>query len=257
MTSPQTSFSPVSPEELPPLEPMSPEDMSIPASMPGAVETKEQELEQDQVQDQVQEKIPTIALESKKSATAIAATTVPAKRKKGLGIYMLTVFTRKVTVPFTAVGANIKEVLQKKLIHELEGRCVLEGFIKPNSVRVINYSSGTMVSNTVVFQVMIECLVCSPVEGMKFKVKVVNITKAGIRAETGVNSPVDVFIARDHHYANKYFSTVKIGDTVTIRVIGQRYEINDTRISVIAELMKPKLKKGFKLKPRLIVKESL
>lgn len=167
--------------------------------------------------------------------------TIKAKHDKK-GIYMLHVITRNVHIPFEFVGSNLKEILQKKLERELEGKCSVEGYIKPNSVRVMNYSSGILKSGNVVFDVVIECLVCNPVENMKFKVVVRNITKAGIRADSGSNSPVDVFIARDHFYNNKYFNSVSVGDEIIVRVIGQRYEIYDPRISVIAELVKPKKK---------------
>jgi DNA-directed RNA polymerase subunit E'/Rpb7 len=168
-------------------------------------------------------------------------------KQKGLGIYMLSIITRKVFLPFSSIGSNINDLLQKKLSNELEGRCTIEGFIKENSVRIINYSSGILKANNVLFDVIIECLICSPVEGMKFKVNIKNITKAGLRCDTGKNSPVDVFVARDHHYSNKYFNKLKVGDNILIRVIGQRYEINDERISVIAEYIpqikaKPKVK---------------
>ena len=176
------------------------------------------------------------------------------EQKKGIGLYMLQVITRKISLPFISVGSNIKELLQKKAINELEGKCSIEGFIKPNSVRLINYSSGIIKSDYVLFDVVIECLICCPVEGMRFKVNINSITKAGIRASAGENSPVDVFIARDHHYDNKYFNSVKVNDKVTIRVIGQRYEINDNKIAIIAELMNPKVKNILK-KPKIILKE--
>jgi DNA-directed RNA polymerase subunit E'/Rpb7 len=169
------------------------------------------------------------------------------KKKKGLGIYMLSIITRKVYLPFTIIGSNTSEILQKKLAEELEGKCTIEGFIKDNSVRIINYSSGVMKSDKVLFDVVAECLICSPVEGMKFKVNVINITKAGLRCDVGKKSPVDVFVARDHHYSNKHFSNIKVGDSIMIRVIGQRYEINDERISVIAEYI-PQIKRKPKLK---------
>ena len=176
------------------------------------------------------------------------------EQKKGIGLYMLQVITRKISLPFISVGSNIKELLQKKAINELEGKCSIEGFIKPNSVRLINYSSGIIKSDYVLFDVVIECLICCPVEGMRFKVNINSITKAGIRASAGENSPVDVFIARDHHYDNKYFNSVKVNDKVTIRVIGQRYEINDNKIAIIAELMNPKVKNILK-KPKIVLKE--
>lgn len=168
-------------------------------------------------------------------------------KKKGLGIYMLSIITRKVYLPFTSIGSNINDLLQKKLSNELEGKCTIEGFIKENSVRIINYSSGVLKSNKVLFDVVIECLICSPVEGMKFKAIVKNITKAGLRCDVGKKSPVDVFIARDHHYSNKYFNNINIGDNIMVRVIGQRYEINDEKISIIAEYI-PQIKRNPKLK---------
>lgn len=162
------------------------------------------------------------------------------KHRKGMGIYMLQIIHRKVVIPFTMIGSNIGEIIQKKMTDNLEGKCIIEGFVKNNSVRIINYSAGIMKSDTVMFDVVVECLICNPVEGMKFKVTAENITKAGIRGSTGKNSPVDVFIARDHHYKMDYFNEIKEGDSVTIRVLGQRYEINDPKISIIAEVVKPR-----------------
>lgn len=179
------------------------------------------------------------------------------KHRKGLGIYMLQVIHRKITLPFLLMGGNIGEIIQNKLVEDLEGRCIIEGFVKNNSVRIINYSAGVMKGNNVVFDVIIECLICCPVEGMRFKIKVDNITKAGIRGSSGSKSPVDVFIARDHHYKDDYFSKVNIGDTIQIRVLGQRYEINDPKISVIAEMVKPKrvIKKNHSKKIKLVIKK--
>ena len=94
-----------------------------------------------------------------------------------------------------------------------------------------------------VFEIVIELLICRPVEGMRFKCIAKNITKAGIRAETNAtNSPVVIFIARDHYYQNKYFNSIKENDKIMIRVIGIRYELNDTYISIIADLVNPKPK---------------
>jgi len=49
-----------------------------------------------------------------------------------------------------------------------------------------------------------------------------------------------IFIARDHHFQNAYFNNINESDIIHIRVIGQRYELNDKFISVIAEIIVPK-----------------
>ena len=50
-------------------------------------------------------------------------------------------------------------------------------------------------------------------------------------------SPFIIFIARDHHFNNELFSKINENDIINIRVLGQRYELNNKFISVIAELV--------------------
>ena len=72
-----------------------------------------------------------------------------------------------------------------------------------------------------------------------------NITKAGIRGESASESPspIVVFVARDHQYSNAYFSAIQENDTFTARVIGQRFELNDKYVSIIAEAIEPRKKR--------------
>lgn len=167
------------------------------------------------------------------------------EKKRHQGIYMQNVLVRKVYLDINEIGGNIAANLEKKLRREIESKCIKEGYVKPRSTKIISYSCGVLKANKVEFLVTCECLICRPVEGMKiFKCLVKNITKAGIRAELRTEgdepSPIVVFVARDHHYDNQYFATVKEDDEINVRVIGQRYELNDTYVSIIAELMEPK-----------------
>lgn len=159
-------------------------------------------------------------------------------KKKSKSIYSKNMLTRKIVLPFTSVGGNLNQILKEKLEEELYNKCCKEGYIKSDSIRIVSYSSGIIQENNVHFDVLFECLICHPIEGQIIKCKVENITRAGIRAiyfkET--KSPITIFIARDHHYDNKYFSTIKEEDVILIKVIGIRYELNDETISVLGEL---------------------
>jgi hypothetical protein len=177
-------------------------------------------------------------------------------KSKQLDIYMTNVITRQIALPMHRVGKNIKNVLENLISNQIEGKCVAEGYIRKGSTKILTYSSGVLKADNVIFEVVFECQVCSLVEGMKVKVIAKNITKAGIRAETDENpSPIVVFVARDHHVSgNKsaYFSSIKTDETIEVRVIGQRYELNDKYISVIAELIEPYTEKAKgKKKPRI------
>jgi len=162
------------------------------------------------------------------------------KQKRKL--YMKMILSKKIKLSYNLIGSNIESVLLHKLSEQLEGKCNNEGYIKPKSISIVAYSSGVIKGNDVVFDVSYNCDVCRPVEGMKLPCIVRNVTKAGIRAEMNSKySPLIIFIARDHHHQSKYFSTRKEGDIINIKIIGQRFELNDKYISVIATLIEPKV----------------
>jgi DNA-directed RNA polymerase subunit E'/Rpb7 len=175
----------------------------------------------------------------------VSKPTLKIKRRdaKIQSIYSRGLITRNIILPITAVGKNIKETIEENIKANFEGKCVVEGYIKPNSSKIITYSSGLITNGCLVsFEVVFECEICFPVEGMLVSCIAKNITKAGIRAESAndIPSPVVVFVAKDHHFNIAHFSEVKEGDKINVRVIGQRFELNDKYISIIGELVKEK-----------------
>ena len=161
------------------------------------------------------------------------------QEKKVFGVYAPAILNMKVILSINEVGNNVKQNLEKMIQKRTEGRCISEGFIKPGSVKVMTYSSGNILNANIEFQTVYECMICYPVEGMKMECIAKTITKAGVHAEVideDGTVPVTVFIARDHHFTQKNFSTIKEGDKLTVSVIGCRFELNDNYVSVIASL---------------------
>ena len=163
---------------------------------------------------------------------------VSKKKKKENNIYTTSIITRQVLVQIINVNKNIEETLKRIIAASIEGKCISEGYIKPDSIKLITYSCGLVKGSSVLFEIVFECIVCCPVEGMYINCIAKNITKAGIRAELSDNiSPVVIFVARDHNYLSTKFSSIQENDNIKIRVIGQRFELNDTYISIIGELI--------------------
>ena len=155
-----------------------------------------------------------------------------------LSLYVKNISTKRLSVPIKCVGSNIKSTLENILRSNIEGKCSIEGYVKQRSCNIITYSCGIITGNIATFTVVFECLVCNPSQGMRISCSVKNITNAGIlaRVDDSEYSPVNIFIARDHHYNIPYFSELKEGEEIMIRVIGQRFELNDTFVSVLGEL---------------------
>jgi len=174
--------------------------------------------------------------------------------KKVYGVYINSMLTMKVPLSITEVGKNIKQNLEKAISSKTEGKCIAEGFIRPRSVKVISYSSGNVNGDIIEFQTAFECMICHPVEGMLIECDTKTITKAGIHAEVidkDGTVPVTIFIARDHHFNDKYFNNVKENMKIKIQVIGIRYELNDPYICVIGKLVEDYKTDGKREKPAI------
>ena len=160
------------------------------------------------------------------------------RKKQTVDIFHNTMITKKISVPIHNVGKNIRETLETIISSEIEGKCIAEGYVKEKSTRIMTYSCGVVTSSKIMFDIVFECMICLPVEGMHINCVAKNITKAGIRAETeDTPSPVVIFVARDHHASLAKFGKVVPERKIKVRVIGQRYELNDKYISIIAELI--------------------
>lgn len=161
-------------------------------------------------------------------------------QRKIYGVYMKSLLDTKVVIPITEVGRNIKPNLEMKIISKFAGKCVSEGYVKPGSITIISYSSGSIMGDQIEFHVVFESMVCLPVEGMLVECVCKTITKAGIHAQVideAGNMPITVFVARDHHHIDDRFNSVKENAKIVVRVIGIRYELNDAYICAIAKLL--------------------
>ena len=158
-------------------------------------------------------------------------------------LYSTNLLEMKVTLLMTQIGTGnmTKNNLQKTIKHFIEGKCVEEGYVQPGSVSINTYSSGSLKGERVEFHVIFSCNTYNPVEGSWINnCKVKSVTKAGIHAnvfDSKHNIPANVFIIRDHFGTSDYFNKVREDDTVNVKVIGCRFELNDTCVEVLGNLM--------------------
>jgi len=169
-------------------------------------------------------------------------------------VYSQCQITKKIILPITAIGKNLMQTIETTISKMVGGRCIVEGFVKPDSVRVITFSSGVVKGENIIFNVVFNCEVCFPVAGMNLNCLAKNITKAGIRAESADEtlSPFILYIARDHYYSSDAFNAVQENEKIMCRVIAQRFELNDKYVSIIGELVPTQVAKK-EMKPKLII----
>jgi hypothetical protein len=143
----------------------------------------------------------------------------------------------KISVSFMKLGNNMETYFKRYAETMIEGKCHKEGYVQPNSSTIINYSSGLLKSDMVIYDVIYSVNVCFPYENMELMCKIKNITKIGIRGIISEhNNPIVLFISREHN-STKDFDDYEEGQNIKVRVIGHRFELNDEFISVIGEII--------------------
>jgi hypothetical protein len=155
---------------------------------------------------------------------------------------------RALTIPFHKIkyGTNVSYLLTSELAKRIEGHCSVEGYICPNSIKIISHSCGTLCGANIVFDIVADCLICFPKEHSVIQCVVKTITQAGIRAgasqlQPGSISPIEVFLSRDMNMKHsELFSRIQENDLLTVEVIGRRFVLHDTHVTVIAMLIDAK-----------------
>tara|TARA_B100000424_G_C22931634_1_gene495561 strand:+ start:328 stop:1239 length:912 start_codon:yes stop_codon:yes gene_type:complete len=161
------------------------------------------------------------------------------RKNRAIELYSEVLDNSKILLDFKEVNKNIKTIIEQKLKSKYEKKCNIKGYVKNNSIKVINFSSGALRGGRIEFTILFQYKVCYPVEGTIINCKVKNVTKAGIRAEIvekNEPTPLVIFIARDHNNNNDDFITIKEDENIDVKIIGKRFELNDSYISVIGEL---------------------
>ena len=137
----------------------------------------------------------------------------------------------------------IENHIARQLRANLEGKCVQEGYVKPDSICDILYSAGMLRDGIIQYEVVFNCDICNPVKGSVFNVRFQDITNPGIHAELideSGNKPITVFMFHSMHERNAQFSKyndpvyASANKSIRVKIVDTRYEFNDLWISAIA-----------------------
>ena len=151
-------------------------------------------------------------------------------------IYELRNLTKKVNIQSRFLQADIHKSLLRQVKMQYQSKCIPEGYVEPDSIRIINYSLGRVnyLKGGVDYHVTFQASVCLPHVKQHFKVPITIRSKIGLHAEL---QPMKFLIPRDLHIGNKQYEDIELGDTVEVEVIGSQFKQGDEEIVVVAKLV--------------------
>lgn len=148
----------------------------------------------------------------------------------------------QVTIYPKDLNNQISNRILMTLKTQLEGKCVKEGFVRDDSVKVLNRSLGHGQASTfdgsINFHVEYSMDICNPLEGSIIEVQALNVNKMGVLAGIPYQpqSPLYIMLAKQHHIDDEVFEKINVDDIFKVRVVGKRYEYGDTQITIIGAL---------------------
>jgi hypothetical protein len=146
------------------------------------------------------------------------------------------IIDEQILVPFQLCSSPDKYFMNYAK-NQLEGKCRKEGYISIHSMTLDSYSGGLLYSDSVSFDVRFHADVCNPQVDTLTQCKIINNTKIGIRGiYQEEDNPIIFFVSREHN-PKKNFDEYFIGQTLSVKIIGTRFELNDTSISSISEII--------------------
>lgn len=143
---------------------------------------------------------------------------------------------RNVHIEARDLQRNIQASLLAQLRLKYEGICIAEGYIKEESIQIIDNSLGrtNLIKGGLDYTVRFHADVCLPHPGQKIRAPVVLRSKIGVHAEM---KPLKILLPRDLHIGNEEFEQVEDTQEVELEVVGSRFQQGDTNIVVLGKLL--------------------
>jgi DNA-directed RNA polymerase subunit E'/Rpb7 len=156
----------------------------------------------------------------------------------------------KVKLQAKDLGGDYQDKITQRLLKKYESVCSHHGYIRRGSIQILKISLGRVemvtLNGDVTFHVQYSADVCNPAIGNVVKAHIVNMNKFGVLAEAGVRHAdgsyvpiLNIIVAKQSvsHPSEVDLESLHTNDEIFIEVLGRKYELNDTRISVVGRVV--------------------
>ena len=159
-------------------------------------------------------------------------------------LYNKKVINTKIVIDSNEIDNNIENTIYQKLVDKVSSRCINEGYIKEGSVNILHIDEGKVnladLKGNIYFNVKYEAIICNPFEKQILICNVLDINKTAVQAyiEDKEDSPLNIFLTKQHNLDNEEFVSLKLNDKIKVEVLYKNYNFNDKEILVFSKLIK-------------------
>ena len=161
------------------------------------------------------------------------------------------------------LDSRYQERIYDKLRSVYEGTCTKHGYIKPKSIEIVKRSCGNFIkqnfNGAIRFDIICRAEVCNPIQGTIVSAIIKNKNQLGILAESTMELDNQIIPILDIIIPIKSagiisqvnLDTLSIGESISVEVMGKKYQMKDTKISIIGRVIT-----AVKIEPVVITEEE-
>ena len=133
---------------------------------------------------------------------------------------------------------ELKDIILEKLKNKIGNKCNKYGYIKKDSIIIINKSTPKIISQhfdgSLYYKLEYNANIINPIINNELKCKIQKINKMGILANNDC-----MYIVIPYELDNNINNIqLDINDDILIKIIGTNFEIYDTEIKILGEFIK-------------------
>jgi DNA-directed RNA polymerase subunit E'/Rpb7 len=152
-------------------------------------------------------------------------------------IYFNCILRKKINVEPKFLNNKLDEYIFDYLKKNMEGKCIAEGYIKPDTIKVIKKSVGMLLGSRftgdITYEVIYTADVCNPLVENVIDCKVKFINKLGI---LGHNGPITIVVRKQFNGSDMQFDKIGVNDTIKVEIIAKKFHLNDKEIQVVSKI---------------------
>lgn len=140
-------------------------------------------------------------------------------------------------------GKTIDELVNDRLRAKVEGRCISDGYVRPESVNIVSRSLGALENAdfeaNISFTVYYNCQVCNPKQGqiLDCTIDIADDTNIVCYVGDEETSPVEIYLFKENHVGDAVFSALRSGDQIRVAIIETVVEFGKPKVLATAQFL--------------------
>ena len=148
----------------------------------------------------------------------------------------------KIVIDSKKISNKLDFFLEKKLKKKIGNRCIKEGYVFENSIKIFSKSTGFInyghLNNYIHYNLSYVADVFNPGIGIIIpNCTIEKKTKMGLIVQGDKDTPINILIASQHNTENKIFKNYKEKDKITVELIGKKFDVNSKYIFGIGKIV--------------------